>query len=834
MRSEQEIVAAMAAAARLTAYDDENTWYDALFTDDGELSAPDEPDRALLAALAREYVRLDEHLDTLPDRVHGDWLGRILGIPRLPVVPDRVVAHVTVDPKLAPAVVPPGTVLRGGKDAFGAERRYSTVDSLTAYGAALAGVRTTHPGGTAPGLPGVAGSAPDFPLTPAQGPDAVHTLRVYSPALVFDGGDLTARLTFEGTAGVDGLAAAVWRYPHTDGTVSPTTTGVVSGSSVTVTLTGSCGEWLECVIPAAVPVPEELTFTAVKVAVTGRTAFVPQAAFHNAGAVDITREFEPFGAVPKRGDAFYLRSDEAFGKALATVTISVPSVTYTGTGSPQVRWQRRVDDDWAGFGSTSSTFGSTSTTVPGGSERFTVAGQEGHYVRALLTSGDFGWTAYQTGVATFATQAVAGNKPTMPTPPVPPSASGITIAYTTSPVAAARVESVSGWRHAVAPATGPFRPFRRAVADTGETGMVAIGLGLPDTATGSSVSLYFEIDSAAPCGDADPVAARWQWWDGTGWQDLAVADGSRRLRESGLLRFVAPVGWAVGCADTSADTGRWLRLITAAPDRLGVLRGVYVDAVLAEFVSAAADPATDPSPATALPPGTIKGTLSPVRGVKKVTNLASVRGRGPEPEAGYLARASARTRHRDRALVPWDYEQLVLFGFPEVAAVRCLPHTDRDSDTAAGTVGLVVVPDRPTDPAPRPSVSLTERITEAVAPVKPIGARVAVLCPCYVEATVVASITLRRGVAALTGKQAVGAALEAVLHPAAVTPVRWGHALYASTLVSFLERQPEVDVVTAFELRDATGAAVEVLEVDPRRGLYCSSAAHQLTCEEQL
>lgn len=835
-RSEEDIVAAMAAAARLTTFAGDDSWYDALFTsvDDRDvLSLPDEPDRVLLAALAREYVRLDTHLDTLPDRVHGDWLTRILGIPRLPVVPDRVVAHATVDPKLAPAVVPLGSVLRGGKDAFGNERRYVTMDSLTAFGASLAGVRTTYPGGTESGLPGIAGTAPGFPLDPAAGLDATHTLRVSSPALVFDGGDLTVKLTFGAASGVGKLANAVWRYPRADGSISPTTTGTVVGSTVTVTLTESCGDWLECVIPASVPVPETLTFNSVTVAVVFRSPVVPQAGFHNDGAVDVTREFQPFGAVAKRGDAFYLRCDEAFGKALSTVTVFAPMMV-AGSGSPTLRWQRRVGADWIGFGGVMSHFGSFFSGVPGGSARFSVAGQEGHYVRAFLSSGDFGWAGYQSAVASFATQAVAGGAPTMPTPPTPPLASGITISYTTSPVAATKVEATSGWRHTVKPAAGAYRPFRRAVADTGETGMVAIGLDLPDTAAGSSVSLYFEIESAAPCGNADPVAARWQWWDGTSWQELPVADGSRRLRESGLLRFVVPAGWVVGCADVGADTGRWLRVITAAPERLGVLRGVYVDAVLAEFVSSAADPATDPSPATALPPGTIKGTLSPVRGVKKVTNLASVRGRGPEAEPDYLARASARTRHRDRAIVPWDYEQLVSFAFPEVAAVRCLPHTNRDDEREAGTVALVVVPDRPTDPAPRPSVTLTERIIEAVAPARPLGARVAVLCPHYVPATVVASISLRRGVAALTGKQAVTAALETVLHPTGVTPIRWGRALYASTLISFLERQPDVDVVTSFELRDATGTAVEVIEVDPCRGLYCSSTEHQLTCEEQL
>ncbi|MGX4695369.1 baseplate J/gp47 family protein [Streptomyces sp. JNUCC 63] len=898
-RPPERIVAAMAAAARLTPFDDRSSWYDALFArvDDQDVPArPDLPDGALLTVLAREYAALDEHVAILPARTHVAWLEQILGIPRLPPVPDRVIAHVTVDPRLAPTVVPRGTLLRGGKDAFGNERRYATVDALTAHGAALVAVHTLHPGGTEPGRPGTANRAPEFPLVPSAGPDAVHTLRVYSPALSFEGGDLTARLTFGDATGVRSLAPAVWRCSTPDGGTGPTTTGTVadtsSGGSVTVTLSGACGApegqtpWIECVVPAAVPVPEELAFTTVDVAVVGRSAFAPQAAYCNDGAVDVTKEFQPFGAVAKRGDAFYLRSDEALSKSLKTLTVTVSlmqphggilwssaggSGIPAGTanylkaqlatvqsqvgsayaqhfsdliavlddgGGPSVVWQRRVDGQWRQIGAPRDRFGSISTDVSGGigSERSAVAGRPGHYVRAFLSEGDFGWTAYQDAVAAFATKAVAGTtpKPTMPTPPVPPVASGVTLSYTTTPVTAARVESRSGWRHAVQQGGGVFRPFRRAVSDAGATGMVAVGLDLPASAAGTGVSVYFDVDPASPCGAVDPVDAHWEWWDGTAWHGLAVADGSRQLRESGLLRFVVPAGSVAGCADLDATTGRWIRLVTTAPERLGTIRGVYVDAVVAEFVSAATDPATDPSPATALPPGTIKGTLSPLRGVKKVTNPASLRGRGPESDPAYRARASARTRHRDRAVLPWDYERQVELAFPEVAAVRCLPHTNQEGAREAGKVALVVLPDRPLDPAPRPSVSLAGRIVEAVAPARPLGAEAVVLCPLYAPATVVASITLRRGVAALTGRESITAALEAVLHPVGTTPTRWGRSLYASTLISFLERRPAVDVVTSFQLRDVSGTPVEVIEVDGCRGLYCSSAAHELTCEEQL
>jgi hypothetical protein len=899
-RTTAEVVAALAAAGRLVPFDGTRSWADALFSTgpDGipTLSPQGAPDRELLAALAQEYAALDVHLDDLPSRMRRLWLEAILGIGRLPALPDRVVAHATVDPKSAPAVVPKGTLLRGGKDAFGNERRYVTLDALTAHGAALTGVRALVPGGAGAGRPGIAASAPDFPLHLTAGPDATHAMRIHSPALAFEGGTLTAVLTFTGTTSVGGLAGAVWRCSRSDGTTSPTTGGIVSGASVTVTLAAECGApagqtpWIECVIPASVPVPVGLSFTGVTVRVGGRPPFVPPAAFYNDGAVDVTKEFQPFGAVAKRGDAFYLRCDEAFGKALDTLSISVTIMQEGGaplsssaggsgipdylaarmqgqlnqmkltlgnsysaisaqweaiygtlsiTSTPKVRWERRESGAWKTFGTTAARFTGTDASgfgAPVASETFAVAGQMGHYVRAFLAEGDFGWTGYQQDVAAFATAATDPEKTKrdMPTVPVPPVASGITVSYTTVPVAATGVESWSGWRHLVQQGAGAFAPFRLAVSDNGWGAMVSVGLELPDAARGSSVSVWFDVDSASPCGSAEPVEAAWQWWNGSSWQPLVVADGTHQLREPGLLRFVAPLDWAVGCSDVDAETGRWVRLVAQDDSRIGDVLAVVVDAVMAEFVSAAADPSLDPSSAQALPPGTIKGTLGPIAGVKKVTNLASVRGRGPETDADYVTRASTLTRHRGRAITPWDYEQHVALAFPEVAAVLCLPHTDRDGGRAPGTVGLVVVPDRPLDPAPRPSVSLVGRIVEAVTPARAVGARVVVLCADYVPVTVIATILLRPGVAALTGKEAIASALETYLHPTGTLPVRWGHTLYASTLVAFLERHPDVDVVEEFELHDEAGTAVEKVDVDPCRGLYCSSARHVLTCEEQL
>ncbi len=51
------------------------------------------------------------------------------------------------------------------------------------------------------------------------------------------------------------------------------------------------------------------------------SGLLPDAAFGQAAAVDVTKDFLPFGPTPKSGDAFYVGSQEAFSKPEAKVTL---------------------------------------------------------------------------------------------------------------------------------------------------------------------------------------------------------------------------------------------------------------------------------------------------------------------------------------------------------------------------------------------------------------------------------------------------------------------------------------------------------------------------------
>ena len=877
-------------------------WSDVLFPT-GELRRA-EPSGALLHAVGELYPGLLRHFATLPDRALVDWLERRLGIDRLPVVPDTVVAVPTPDPKRLPVVVPAGTMLRGGRDVAGNERRYATTETVTVLGTEVRDVRSYRI------APDPAGESKnewikrDLPFDPyPANATVVHSTDIVTDVIAFEGGSLNVRLRFVGAL-QEVPTALIWRY-STAGGLKDAVVTAQSENVVDLQLSGSCAPlatepggspFVQVSLPEP-PFPNgafDLSFDYVTAEVVVREGVKPDAAFYNDGVVDITKEFQPFGPVPKRGDSFYVQSEEAFGKPLNSVKVTLRILgnkqmkevawgsgipTYVkvaiqsyeeesgktfgfylkdeikDAGDARVLWQRYDGTAWDEFERTEDALKSVARTglvplSPSGdhdpkvySRPVEVGGVTGRMVRAFLDQGDFGWVDYQRRVARFAAQAAKAASPQASDliPPDPPIISTITLGYTTGPVRATIVRSTNGWsirNHGAADRLFalPLPPD----ADSGAAGEIGFGLGLSDDALGAVVSLFVEIDPAAACAADDVPAIAWECWTAFGWNRIDVVDGTTGLRQAGLLRFVAPSDWGSGCPEFSADLGRWLRIVTNQPHRLGAIRAIVADAVTAEYRSLLPDPSRDPTPASALGPRELKGPMVPIAGIKKLTNpLAGSVGRGPEPDQPYVARGAQRTRHRNRAVQAWDYEAIVSAEFPEVATVRCLPHTGSDGDDEPGVVGLVVVP-WSDEPQPVPSVALAERILAALEGRTPVHARPVVLCPLYQGVSVSSKIVLRPGYGAAVAKQTLATAIDTYLRPGADAP--FGRELFASTLVRFLESRPEVDHVTTFVLyedpcpRNATGDAciAERVTVDPCRGLVASAARHELMLTERL
>lgn len=888
------------------------TWHDLLF-DGTRLRDPSRPDQALLLAIAELEAQLGQHLGELPARMRAAWLERVLDIPRQPEEPDVVPLVFTAQPGRVPVVVPAGAEVRA-KDAAGGDRRYRTNESLTVHGFTVTAVRAyrarrddagaiaDHAASwTDPAVPFAPFAAPPAP------PLAEHRCRFADPILAVS--KKAARTMVMVSLGNDArlLGDARWFQSTADGP-RPMIAEIAyrPTDSVSLWFVEACvpdptsGEplpWIEVRLRDDTPALDRQALSAIFRDVTVRVnvaGLPPDAAYVNDAKLDLDKEFEPFGPVPKRGDAFYVRSAEAFAKPLSSVTVTfVPpeppsrpkrltdhdslanlaldrlNMDYqrwmdgvTSLSSLQSRrrsqglseadlnviaadlgrtatvtWQHLEAGSWQDFGDTGhlvTTLESRSVVThqpaAGFSSESSQGGKTGRAIRAMLVGGDLGWAAFQDRVGNFAAAAAGIVAKTAAhaddlVPPAPPTLAGVQINYLTTRVRPARITATDGhaWRE---PAAGtPFAAFRVPVTlapGVADAATLDLGLALPDSALGGTVSLHLAVEPADV--GATAGASVWQVATPSGWRAAAVADGTHGLRQSGLLHVVAPPDWQRGSADAGdpGGTSRWLRLSSTEPGRLGALLAVTPDVVTAAQVGSLVNPGT------ALRPGDVKGLVGAVPAIKKVANLTGRRGRGAELPTDYLQRASGHHRHRDRAAAAWDYEEFARLVAPEVAAVRCLPHTCPDGGVRPGSLVLVVVPDG-REPMPVPTVALAERIESALRPRMPLTARVAVVAPAYRPVTVTAHVVLVPGVPSLSGRQMVLDGLETFLHPTRQQPPRFGRPLFASEVVAFLESLTVVDHVAAFQLDDT-----DPITVDTARGLVASSGDHHLTVEETL
>jgi hypothetical protein len=226
-----------------------------------------------------------------------------------------------------------------------------------------------------------------------------------------------------------------------------------------------------------------------------------------------------------------------------------------------------------------------------------------------------------------------------------------------------------------------------------------------------------------------------------------------------------------------------------------------------------------------------------VPGIKRIGNpRPSAGGRGPEPEEGFAARASAVVRHRNRAVTAWDVEELLRHAFPELALVRCLAHHSRTSECAPGSIGVVVVPDA-TERAPVPTVRLAAAIDTFVREHASAWVEVTVLCAEYVAVGVSTTAVLRPGVVAGDARATLERDLRTFLHPLGGLrrAAGFGRPLFRSELLQFLEGHELVDYVGEDGL-DFLGALAgrERIDVHPCRGLIASAADHDLKVQATL
>ncbi len=197
-----------------------------------------------------------------------------------------------------------------------------------------------------------------------------------------------------------------------------------------------------------------------------------------------------------------------------------------------------------------------------------------------------------------------------------------------------------------------------------------------------------------------------------------VADSTRGLEGSGIVALELPAYDPAGNTVLAGDL-QWLRATAsndagAFPDTVGI----YPYAVPATWVD---DENTGAHLEQPLPAGTITGAVEDLPDIAGIQQpMESFGGRPPEGRRAFDVRMGERLRHKDRAILGWDYERLVLEAFPTIWKVRALPARSPAAGNQPGNVLVVVVPgpDSPgvVDPtAPAASAETLCRIRDELA-----------------------------------------------------------------------------------------------------------------------
>lgn len=217
-------------------------------------------------------------------------------------------------------------------------------------------------------------------------------------------------------------------------------------------------------------------------------------------------------------------------------------------------------------------------------------------------------------------------------------------------------------------------------------------IGLKEVNAPQSVSFLFQF--AEGTGDADQSTInsgiRWFYLSGNEWKPIdklrISKDTTRNLLHTGILRFDLPND--INSVHTLMPDGLyWLKaVISEKTAGIDAVRMIHTQAV--ETIEV--DPAGSPA---GIAPMTITKLENGGKGIAEIKQPeASFGGKKADTETVFYARITERLRHKDRGVMIWDYERLVLDAFPDLYKVKCLNHTDYQTEVVAGNVMVAVVP----------------------------------------------------------------------------------------------------------------------------------------------
>jgi len=392
---------------------------------------------ALLRVFARYCEVIVQRLNRVPDKTYRAFLST-LDLSRLPPLPAHVPLTFSLVKKLPPAagtvIVPVYTKVAGapapgaaGPLVFETTREIALTDLTLERVAALDPLEDRWSDKS--GLASRDGGPGEFVFL-ARTP-VVHEFYLRQDAIFARPGMSRLSIRLDVSGGSGPALGLEWRIPAPKGDVlliplEDSTSGLTKTGEVVLAppaewpeydLFGRPGRWLACRLRSPLAVDpgdsdasrraDRPTIRGVAVSARWQLEESPVTAAHaTAGALDLTRDFYPFGDHPRFNDVFYVAND-AFGHHGSSVALNVkltnpasgrgdsPVPRVTKAGRPVVKWEywdgRRWDalvvrDETGAF----TEDGQVLFTVPPSTGMVPVNGDARFWVRARLVGGDYG------------------------------------------------------------------------------------------------------------------------------------------------------------------------------------------------------------------------------------------------------------------------------------------------------------------------------------------------------------------------------------------------------------------------------------------------------------
>jgi hypothetical protein len=226
-------------------------------------------------------------------------------------------------------------------------------------------------------------------------------------------------------------------------------------------------------------------------------------------------------------------------------------------------------------------------------------------------------------------------------------------------------------------------------------------MGLANFVPPRNISILFQVadgsaDTNTIINDED---IQWSYLAGNKWIPITplqiISNTTDGFQTSGIISFT--IGSDANADNTLMPQGtHWIRgSLEKDPAGISRLIDVRTQALEVSYALPGIADATKADAHLAIPlaPQSIKEMVVKDAAIKSIQQpYQSFDGNPGEQDTIYYTRVSERLRHKKRALTLWDYERLILDAFPSIFKVKCLTHTDEQSDLALGAVRAVVVP----------------------------------------------------------------------------------------------------------------------------------------------